>query len=417
MLDQPLIQTIRPRGLLSFGPETPPLQLGMLNVLIGPNSSGKSNLLDVFKLMRGIPMDLQEVVRRGGGPRSWIWGSDVTRVAQLDLVVAPANLEMGHHVAFRSVDSELWPVEEKIRLEPDTPLYESCLDSKEARIRSRPDEDAVADVPENRPPLRPGPGQRWGRPGSLHTPVGPFERRTYPDVTNQSILQQLHSPFDYPHLSLLAGVYNSIQIYDGWSFGRDAPMRRSQPADGRSDRLEEDYSNLGLVLNQLGAYPEAKQQIIDGLRELYEGFTNYEVVISGGSVQIYFTEDKRRSTPATRLSDGAIRFLCILTLLYNPNAPPVVCIEEPELGLHPDIVASLAKHLVAASRRMQVVVATHSDILVDALSDRPEAVVVFENHDGCTHMQRFSESDLSEWLDSYRLGELWTSGQIGGTRW
>ena len=197
-------------------------------------------------------------------------------------------------------------------------------------------------------------------------------RRSYPDMTNQSILQQLRSPFDYPHLALLASVYNSIQIYDGWAFGRGAPLRRSQPADGRSDRLEEDFSNLGLVLNQMGAFPEAKQQVIDGLRELYEGFTSYEVVIGGGSVQIFFTESGRRSIPATRLSDGAIRYLCLLTMLYNPNAWPVLCIEEPELGLHPDIVAGLAKHLIAASERMQVVVTTHSDILVDALSETPE---------------------------------------------
>ncbi len=393
------------------------MHLGMLNVLIGPNASGKSNLFDVFRLIRSIPTELQDVVRRGGGPRSWLWESEVTGAPQLDMVVSPAGMQLGHQISFRTVDSELWPTKELVTLQPDTLLYESCLDSREAKIRARSEDDVLSGSPEDRPPLRPGPGLRWVRLGSVHAPAGPLTRRSYPDVTNQSILQQLRSPFDYPHLALLASVYNSIQIYDGWAFGRGAPLRRSQPADGRSDRLEEDFSNLGLVLNQMGAFPEAKQQVINGLRELYEGFTSYEVVIGGGSVQIFFTESGRRSIPATRLSDGAIRYLCLLTMLYNPNALPVLCIEEPELGLHPDIVAGLAKHLIAASERMQVVVTTHSDILVDALSETPEAIVVFENHNGCTRMERFSQDGLSRWLEEYRLGELWTTGQIGGTRW
>ncbi len=181
--------------------------------------------------------------------------------------------------------------------------------------------------------------------------------------------------------------------------------------------MKEDYTNLGMVLNQIGTSPEAKQSIIEGLRELYDGFTNYEAIVNSGSVQIYFTEGKRRSIPATRLADGALRYLRLLTILYNPNSPPVVCIEEPELGLHPDIIPRLVKHLRVASERIQVIVTTHSDILIDALSDTPESIVVFERHDGSTQMDRLKPEDLSVWLEKYRLGELWMSGEIGGTRW
>ena len=180
--------------------------------------------------------------------------------------------------------------------------------------------------------------------------------------------------------------------------------------------MEEDYSNLGLVLNQMGTTPTAKSNVIEGLRDLYGGFTNYEVIINSGSVQIFFTEGER-SIPATRLSDGTLRYLCLLAILYNPQSPSIICIEEPEIGLHPDIVAGLAKHLRAASERMQVIVTTHSDILIDALSDTPESVVVFENNDGATKMNRLDGHELGEWLEDYRLGQLWTSGQLGGTRW
>ena len=104
--------------------------------------------------------------------------------------------------------------------------------------------------------------------------------------------------------------------------------------------------------------------------------------------------------------------------LCHPDPPPVICLEEPELGLHPDIIPEVAKLLVEASTRTQLFVTTHSDILVDALSDTPEAVIVCEKSDGATQLQRLdAPEEFKPWLEKYRLGELWTSGHIGGNRW
>src|SRR5208283_6234432 len=108
---------------------------------------------------------------------------------------------------------------------------------------------------------------------------------------------------------------------------------------------------------------------------LYEGITDFEPIAEGGSVQLFFTEVDF-SIPATRLSDGTIRFLCLLAILCDPDPPPLICIEEPELGLHPDILPKLADKLVTALGRSQLIVTTHSDILVDAMTERPEAVIV-----------------------------------------
>ena len=71
----------------------------------------------------------------------------------------------------------------------------------------------------------------------------------------------------------------------------------------------------------------------------------------------------------------------------------------------------------AASEHMQLIVTTHSDILVDALSDVPESIVVFDNDNGSTQMNRLDRDEIGVWLEKYRLGQLWTSGEIGGTRW
>ena len=231
-----------------------------------------------------------------------------------------------------------------------------------------------------------------------------------------SILAQRRDPELYPEITYLAEVYAKIQIYREWSFGRKTVFRDPQRADMRNDRLEEDFSNLGLFLNRLRRKPKAKAAILEGLRDLYEGVTDFDVIVEGGTVQVFFTEDEF-TIPATRLSDGTLRYLCLLAILCDPDPPPLICIEEPELGLHPDILPNLADHLVAASERTQLIVTTHSDIVVDAMTDRPEAVIVCEKHEGATEMRRLRHEDLLKWLDNYRLGQLWTQGKIGGTRW
>ncbi len=130
----------------------------------------------------------------------------------------------------------------------------------------------------------------------------------------------------------------------------------------------------------------------------------------------FFTEGEL-AVPASRVSDGSLRYLCLLAILLDPEPPPLVGIEEPEVGVHPDLIPKLADLLVDASGRCQLVVTTHSDILVDALSERPDSVVVCEKHDGRTTMTRLDAGSLRPWLDKYRLGELWTRGHLGGVRW
>ena len=193
-------------------------------------------------------------------------------------------------------------------------------------------------------------------------------------------------------------------------------IREPQSADMRNDRLEEDFSNLGLFLSRLSKTPKVKEAILEKLRDLYQGVTDFQIFVEGGSVQVFFTESDF-TVPATRLSDGTLRYLCLLAILCDPTPPPLICIEEPELGLHPDIIPKLADLLVEAAERTQLIVTTHSDILIDAMSEHPEAVVVCEKHDGKTEMNRLNKKDLKEWLNKYSLGDLWTRGHIGGNRW
>ncbi len=231
-----------------------------------------------------------------------------------------------------------------------------------------------------------------------------------------SILAQRRDPDQYPEITYLADLYEQFSFYREWTFGRNTVFRNPQRADLRNDRLEEDFSNLGLFLNRLKTHkPKAKTAILNGLKELYTGVDDFNVNIEGGTVQVFFTEGEF-TIPATRLSDGTLRYLCLLALLCDPDPPPLLCIEEPELGLHPDILPRLADLLIEASQRTQIIVTTHSDILVDAMTEIPESVVVCEKKEGKTSMVRLNKEELAVWFDYYRLGQLWTCGEIGGTR-
>ena len=203
-----------------------------------------------------------------------------------------------------------------------------------------------------------------------------------------------------------------MHIFREWSFGRYASIRQPQPADLPEDLLLPDSRNLALVLNQI----EHKdgRQFNQLLKRFFPRYERMSTRVSGGTVQFYLHEPGFTSpVPATRLSDGTIRFVAILATLLSPTSPPLVCIEEPELGLHPDAVALIAELLIEASNRMQLVVITHSDALVSALTSQPDAIIACERPGAGTELRRLEPEKLSHWLEDYRLGDLWRMGELG----
>lgn len=389
--DNRVLQKIVLSNVLSFGPQTMELELENLNVFIGPNSAGKSNLIEVIGLMRDTPKDIRAAVRKSGGVSEWIWKGNKESPAVINMIVCnPTGKQpLRHLLSFRADKQGFQLEDEKIENEKPYP------GEKETYFYYR---------------------FQQGHP-VVNTKGSPWRKLARETLnTDLSILAQRRDPDNYPELSYLAEVYDNIRIYRDWAFGRSTVFREPQKADMRNDRLEEDFSNLGMFLNRLRRTPKAKKAILTGLRDLYEGVNDFDVTVEGGTVQVFFTEGDF-TIPATRLSDGTLRYLCLLAILCDPEPPSLICIEEPELGLHPDIIPKLADLLKEASQRTQLIVTTHSDILVDAMTETPEVVVVCERHDGLTEMKRLKRKDLTGWLEKYRLGQLWTKGQLGGTRW
>ncbi len=245
------------------------------------------------------------------------------------------------------------------------------------------------------------------------TAKGPVERKLTREslLPDQSVLAQRKDPDEFPVLTWLGEQFGAIQSFREWAFGRTARVRSPHPADAPDDELLPDASNLALVLNQIEHRDPQKFNKL--LKQFLPQFERMSTRVSGGTVQFYLHEAGLTAPiPATRLSDGTLRFVALLAVLLAPKPPPLLCIEEPELGLHPDAMSLLSDLLQEASARMQLIVTTHSDALVSALND-PAAVIACERLGPGTVLRRLDTLDLGHWLESYRLGELWRMGELG----
>jgi predicted ATPase len=402
-MNEPLLIELVLRNLLSFGPDTEPIPLMPLNVLIGPNGSGKSNLLEAISLLRSAPKDLSAPVKEAGGVSDWLWKGAKSPTATIEAVIGyPEQSDMPIRHSFSFVE------------------HGKRFEVTAERIENR---DAYPGFPKPYYHYRNEMGyislkeKTQYRATSTLAQKEQAEDRQLPRETvnpEESVLSQVRDPERYPVLAYLANIYGRFRLYREWTFGRYTAPRQAQKADLPTEYLLESCENLALVLNHVRR--RVRQELIGALSSLYPEIRDFDIAIDGGWVQLLMTEGEY-SIPATRLSDGTLRYLCLLSILCHPDPPPLVCIEEPELGLHPDVLTGLAKLMLSASKRCQLIVTTHSDILVDALTETPESVIVCEKQDGRTLMQRLDSEELTQWLDKYRLGQLWLKGQIGGTRW
>jgi predicted ATPase len=337
-----LIHTIQMRSLLSFGPRSEEIALRPLNILIGPNGSGKSNLLEGVALLQSAPDRLNAPIREGGGIRDWLWkGSETPQVASLEAVVdlfaSSSESLLRYRFDFTETGKRFEIVDERIE-------YARALPGN-------PEPYFFYRYENNHPVLN-------IRPESDASPRKRTLRREDVDP-EKSILAQRRDPDLYPEITRLAEELSRIRIYRDWAFGRYSPPRLPQPADLPNQWLEDNARNLGLVLNRLRRNPQTKARLLEAFRAIYSEARDFDVMIEGGTVQIFVQED-RFNVPATRLSDGTLRYLCLLAILYDPTPPPLICIDEPELGLHPDLINHVADALRFASAGTQVLVTTHS---------------------------------------------------------
>lgn len=392
-----LIRRLKISGMLSFGPQGIDLPMEPLNVLIGPNGSGKSNFIEALALLQAAPHDLSAPVRRMGGISEWLWKGDGTlEAAEIEAIISyPHGGGPLRHKLLMDQQGERFEVGyESIGVEPTgrnqyQPYYVSTDDKVEIS-------------------------------GLVEGPGGGRAMRSLDRSAvhrDASILSQREDPDLYPELGWLQRQYRRIQLFRNWEFGPDAGLRQPPRADQPSTFLTERGENLALLLSKLRG--NSRQAFVKSLQQIYDGIEDFQVEVGGGRADLFVVEQGagERYIPASRLSDGTLRYMMLAAILLDPQPPPLVVIEEPELGLHPDITLEIGRMLVEASQRTQLVVTTHSKDMVDTMSDYPSSVVVCEKYDGESIFERLELKHLNKWLEKYSLGKLWSAGDLGGNRW
>jgi predicted ATPase len=378
-----LLHSITLTNLLSFNETT--LELRPLNVLIGANASGKSNLISAIGLLNAAPGNLPGAMMWGGGVRQWISqrqprGLTAKIAAQVEIPKAEGPLH--YFLEFCERDGSLSIAAELLRSAGGRVFFQRS--PTHVKIQKALDQAAS------------------------ETDI----------LESQSLLAAYRDPADPGPTTRLGEAFSAIRTFHEFNTNPISQTRRGASVGLQKDFLLDGGDNLALILQNLSFRGEL-DRLTEYLRRFWDGAEDIRVKLEAEVAQTYV---KERGIPdpisAWRLSDGTLKFLCLLAVLLHPEPPPLICIEEPELGLHPDAVTVVADALREASERCQIIVTTHSEALVGAFSDEPEAVVVCERGaDGGTQFNRLQSSELDKWLERYRLGELWRMGEIGGNRW
>lgn len=384
------LKSITLRNFLSFGPKSEPLELRALNVIIGANGSGKSNFIESINFLNAASDDLNWLFRQGGGVRQWIWRGDGGKAASLDFEghVKPLR-PFSHSISFGVSGSSYEVIDESLTIAAST-----------SKLPTR----KTFSYENGSPVLRSG------------RRVRKLDREQV-NVAQSVVSEEQEFDFDQ-QVRLLGRLYRRLQVYSAQHFNTiSGNARGSPPADTLSRNLSRTGNNLAAVIGRLRADREISRVMDAYMGAFYEGYDGITVTPIAGVIQLALNESPfRLGTPISRLSDGTIRWLGLLAILLDPEPPPLICIEEPEIGLHPEVIVLLADLLREASERTQLIVTTHSDMLVDALTDDPELVIVCEKEDGATRLKRLNAKKLKVWLEEYSLGNLWRRNLLGGNR-
>ena len=351
------------RELRDFAP-------GSLTVLIGPNGAGKSNFISFFRLLSWAmapPGGLQEHVAKLGGASALLHdGPEQTSNIEghLRLVTDAGENEYSFRLAHAAGDILIF-TEEKYRFSASrfqTPARWTSLDAghREAKLIDKAEQ---------------------GEPTA----------RTIHNLLRRVIFHQFHNTSD------------TARIRQKWHV-----------SEGRW--LKEDAGNLAPFLFRLQTQqPRYYQRILETIRLILPFIADFEFQPEFDRLLLQWREKGTdRIFEVGQAADGMLRILALVALLQQPelDLPDVLILDEPELGLHPYAIEVVAGLIRAASKNVQVILATQSVSLIDRFD--PEDIVVVNRPGRESEFRRLGKDDLAEWREAYTISELWEKNVIGG---
>jgi predicted ATPase len=389
------------------------LPIGNIRILIGPNAAGKSNLIDALRLLaEAVRSDMETAVTRRGGLKGVVFfGSDRQRFQiTLEYFVPDPSAPTSRSDMHYTVAVEEREGRPAVALEEL--LVKRARGTAGAPKRWFKAEWGMGDA------LRADPGKRLpptSMVGEAPPDQGEGDRPEAFKTGDPGVLALKALGFldTYPRIRALR------TFIEGWQFLTiDLAKIREPRRDERATVLATDAGNLGNVLRTLHATdPSRHDAILSDVRSLLDHVRDVSTDVERGRVTLLMHENAFKAPlEAISLSDGTLRLLAIVTALETMPEHGLLCVEEPEHGLHPLVfgpLLDLVRERCPKNGTKQVLMTTHSPDLVDAATV-DEIVPVERDSRGATVFRRLDPQKIKQWLNDFRLGELWRMRQIGG---
>lgn len=342
------------------------LRLRSLNVLIGANGVGKSNFVDYFNMLGEMMAGRLQLwtTKQGGADRILSYGIKET-------------LRIQSYVRFNrnGFSFELEPtVDGGFVFASEHLTFEGNLGDNQQSLGSGQTESLL--------PSQASFTEEFSRPGY-----------SYNSIANWKV-------FHFHDTSETAGVKRWAAVHN-------------------NEFLRSDASNLAAYLYRLS---EEHPSVLEEIRRvvqlgipIFDNFVFRPKEQSSQEQSVNLQWRQKNSDYVlwpSQLSDGSIRFICLVTALLQPEPPSTIIIDEPELGLHPYAITLLGALLRSASKRMQVIVSTQSVALLNEFEI--DDLIVVDREQGNTVFKRLNQENFTIWLEDYTVGELWQKNLLGG---
>ena len=348
-----------------------------LNVFIGANGSGKSNFMSFFQMLEfylSSKDGLSEFVGKNGGANILMhFGTLTTKSIEAELKFATSSGENTYYVELgAAVGDKLYFKDEKVDFHSTRHLH-------------------------GQEPIPLGAGIAFSRLLQISEDDVEYKKGLQTIRTIRNIMRRW-SFFQFHNTSKEAFIRGGSHMND-------------------SGYLRSDAGNLAAVLFMLqDRHPSAFYSILSAMKQIAPFIERLEIKEDYGSeyVRIKWSENAHGSylLDVSQMSDGTLRALALVTLLTLPEKPPLICIDEPELGLHPEAVTIIGDLIKIASEDTQIIISTQSTKLIDCFD--PEDIVVVSRDIGGTYFERLDYEKYKHWFDEYSISETWDTNIFGG---
>ncbi len=362
------LKSIEIRGYRSIPFQFPlKLEFRDVNILLGANGAGKSNIINFFKLL-GYMMSgtLQRFVAESGtNDRFLYYGAKRTPTMSASLIIESAM----------SCDTYSFSLTKAI---PDRLI----ISSEEIEWKDS----------EN----------------------GKTEGRQLLSNFNETALIRSSEKSE----KLIWSLLSSCKVYQFSDSSISSPMRLASPVES-AHYLQAEANNLASFLYYLkNNYPESFCRITEYVRDVVPQFNDFYLEPERGYISLKWMDNSPNDyiLSADQFSDGSIRFIALATLLLQPEEtmPFVIIIDEPELGLHPYAIDQLNEMIRDASKHAQVIIATQSTEILDGFEAEDVTIIERDQKIDGTVSHKLRGEEYKFWLEEYSLSELWNKNVIGG---